>query len=62
MRLCEKENLHVAHYSNETDFVVALRAGAHHCKFEDLKDHDDPREEMIKMRLASGLALTDRSG
>ena len=39
---------------------LALRAGPQYCKFEDLKDHDDPHEEMIKMRLASGLVSADQ--
>ena len=42
------------------EFIVALRAGAQHCKFNELKAHDDPHEEMIKMRLVSGLAPADQ--
>jgi hypothetical protein len=37
------------------DFVVSLRVAARHCKFHELKTCDDPMEELIKMRLVSGL-------
>ena len=39
-----------------SEFVVSLRAAARHCQFEDLKKNNgDIVEEMIKMRLVSGL-------
>ncbi len=41
------------------NFLLALRAAARHCKFEELKDHADPHEEMIKLKLISGLKLLE---
>jgi hypothetical protein len=41
------------------DFVVALRVAARHCKFGELKTVSDPTEELIKMRLISGLQSPD---
>ena len=46
--------------SSVADFVVNLRVAAKYCKFSELKESVDPNEEMIRMRLVSGLSDSEK--
>ena len=43
-----------------SDFVVSLQTAARYCKFEELKQCEDPIEEMIKMQFISGLYSAEK--
>ena len=41
---------------SESDFHLRLKAAAKHCQFSDLRNSDDPEQDLIKMKFVAGLS------